>query len=169
MPDVDPIEEAPAHGEGSASAAQPQIDEAGLRAIVQELCKGVDKLLGASDHDTRYHLGIGYREMGLLDEAIAQLTLAAEDPRRALECACLLAGCFTEKGAHGEAAAWLERGLAAPTDTPDEHRALRYQLALAYEAAGEKRKALDQLSRIAEQGVFRDVADRARRLRSELA
>ena len=44
-----------------------------------EFQKGVDKQLGKEDYETRYNLGIAYKEMGLVDEAIAEFQLAAKD------------------------------------------------------------------------------------------
>lgn len=159
----------PAADDGAATGVSPQIGEAGLAEMFREFRKGVDEQLGAEDHDTRYNLGIAYKEMGLLDEAIAEFTLAAEDPRRSLECMSMLGLCFMEKGSPKEAAAWFEKGLAVSGRTPEEYRGLEYDLAAAYEASGEKKKALDQFARIAKRGAFRDVASRMRKLRAEVS
>jgi tetratricopeptide (TPR) repeat protein len=50
------------------------------------------------DLETHYHLGIGYKEMGLFDYAIAELEVASQDPSRKFDCYILLGECFKEKG-----------------------------------------------------------------------
>src|SRR5262249_36137488 len=57
-----------------------------LEDILSDFKKGVEKQLGSEDYDTRYNLGIAYKEMGLIDEAIAEFQIAAKDPKRFLEC-----------------------------------------------------------------------------------
>ena len=47
--------------------------------------KGVEEQAGREDSDTHYNLGIAYKEMGLLDEAIAEFLLTRE-------------GCFRQHG-----------------------------------------------------------------------
>ena len=150
-------------------AAAPEIGDAGLADMFREFRKGVDEQLGSEDHDTRYNLGIAYKEMGLLDEAIGEFTLAAEDPQRALECMSMIGLCFMEKGAPAEAARWFENGLAQKGRTPEEYRGLEYDLAVAYEASGEKQKAFEQFSHLAAKGAFRDVAARLRKLKAEVS
>ena len=43
---------------------------------------GVERQLGEGDHEARYDLGIAYKEMGLLDDAIAAFQLAMGAPER---------------------------------------------------------------------------------------
>src|SRR4030095_13135392 len=42
--------------------------------------KGVEQQVDSNDFDTHYNLGIAYKEMGLMDEAIRQFHFAARDP-----------------------------------------------------------------------------------------
>ena len=56
-----------------------------LSDIFREFQKGVDKQLGKEDYETRYNLGIAYKEMGLVDEAIAEFQVAAKDEGRLLD------------------------------------------------------------------------------------
>lgn len=156
------------HGVGPEAAAEvsPQLGEAGLAEIFREFRKGVDEQLGSEDYDTRYNLGIAYKEMGLVDEALAEFQLAAKDPRRTLECASMLGICFLEKGLPKQAIQWFEKGLAVGGRGQEEYRGLSYDLATAYEADDDKTKALQILSTLhAEDATFRDVAERIRRLR----
>src|SRR5205823_14842581 len=155
------VEEAPDAG-GSTD-----LGDAGLADIFKEFKKGVDKQLGKEDYDTRYNLGIAYKEMGLIDEAIAEFQLAAKDEGRLLECASMLGICFLEKGMPKLAMKWFEKGLKAPGRTEEEYAALRYDLATAHEAAGDVDRALVLFTDLFGQDAnFRDVAAKVRELRS---
>ena len=50
------------------------------------------------DSELHYHLGIGYKEMGLFDYAITELVLASKDPSMKYDCYVLLGECFKERG-----------------------------------------------------------------------
>jgi tetratricopeptide (TPR) repeat protein len=143
------------------------LGDAGLADIFKEFKKGVDKQLGKEDYDTRYNLGIAYKEMGLVDEAIAEFQLAAKDEARLLECSSMLGICFLEKGMPKLAIKWFEKGLKAPGRSDEEHQGLRYDLAIAYEADGDADKALVLFSELYGQNAnFRDVAAKVRELKA---
>jgi tetratricopeptide (TPR) repeat protein len=155
--------------EPAPEAGGTSLGDQGLEEIFKEFKKGVDKQLGKEDYDTRYNLGIAYKEMGLLDEAIAEFQLAARDEARVLECASMLGICFMEKGMPKLAVKWFERGLEAPGRRDEEYQALRYDLAMAHEAAGDAQEALDLFTELYGQDAsFRDVATKVRDLRSAL-
>ena len=146
-----------------------ELGDAGLADIFKEFKKGVDKQLGKEDYDTRYNLGIAYKEMGLIDEAIAEFQLAAKDEGRTLECSSMLGICFMEKGMPKLAVKWFEKGLKAEGRSPEEYQGLRYDLAMAHEAAGEVDKALHLFTDLYGQDAnFRDVAAKVRDLRAAL-
>jgi len=144
-----------------------ELGDAGLADIFKEFKKGVDKQLGKEDYDTRYNLGIAYKEMGLIDEAIAEFQLAAKDENRLLECASMLGICFMDKGMPKLAVKWFEKGLRAPDRRDEEYMGLRYDLAMALEASGEAERALGLFSELFSQDAsFRDVATKVRELRA---
>jgi tetratricopeptide (TPR) repeat protein len=156
----------PAVAEEPASApASTDLGDASLADIFREFQKGVDKQLGKEDYETRYNLGIAYKEMGLVDEAIAEFQLAAKDEARLLECASMLGICFIEKGMPKLAVKWFEKGLQAPGRSDEEYQGLRYDLASALEQAGESDRALALFTELYGQDAkFRDVADKVRQL-----
>ncbi|HEX9187164.1 MAG TPA: tetratricopeptide repeat protein [Vicinamibacteria bacterium] len=121
--------------------------------------------IGLDDYESRYDLGVAYREMGLLDEAIAELQLAAADPGRLAACASLLAECYAELGQAARSLKWLEKGLAVPGLPAERRRDLRYRLATAFEASGAAPRALSLYRELeGEDPGFRDVAARVRTL-----
>ena len=151
--------------EPSAAPASTDLGDASLADIFREFQKGVDKQLGKEDYETRYNLGIAYKEMGLVDEAIAEFQLAAKDEGRLLECASMLGICFIEKGMPKLAVKWFEKGLQAPGRSDEEYQGLRYDLASALEQAGEGGRALALFTELYGQDAsFRDVADKVRQL-----
>jgi pilus assembly protein FimV len=136
-----------------------------LTDLFREFRKGVDKQLGNEDYETRYNLGIAYKEMGLVDEAVAEFQLAAKDDARLLECASMLGICFIEKGMPKLAVKWFEKGLQAHGRTEQEYLGLRYDLANALEISGEREQALAIFTELYGQDAsFRDVAEKVRQL-----
>ena len=151
--------------EPQPEAVSTELGDSGLAEIFKEFKKGVDKQLGQEDYDTRYNLGIAYKEMGLIDEAIAEFQLAAKDERRILECSSMLGICFLEKGMPKLAVKWFEKGLQAPGRSDEEYQGLRYDLASALEQAGENGRALALFTELYGQNAgFRDVAEKVRQL-----
>ena len=133
----------------------------GLDVMFREFKKGVEKQLGTEDYDTRYNLGIAYMEMGLLDEAIAEFQLASKDQGWLLECCSMLGLCFLEKGMPQIAIKWFEKGINSPGRSEEKQHGLRYDLATAYELAGEPDRALELYMDIYRvNACFRDVKDR---------
>jgi tetratricopeptide (TPR) repeat protein len=119
------------------------------------------------DAQTHYDLGIAYKEMGLLDEAVAEFQLALEfgGGVRKVDCITILGVCAIEMGRPEEAVEVLTRGMQEPGLPADALRALGYELGQAYEALGENQKALGQYKLVerSERG-FRDAAARIQRL-----
>ena len=151
--------------EAEAPSGGTDLGDAGLADIFKEFKKGVDKQLGKEDYDTRYNLGIAYKEMGLIDEAIAEFQLAAKDEGRLLECSSMLGICFLEKGMPKLAVKWFEKGLTAPGRSEEEYQGLKYDLAMAHEASGDIDRALSLFTDLYGQDAnFRDVATKVREL-----
>jgi tetratricopeptide (TPR) repeat protein len=174
--------EAPAAVEPPRQAAsnnsQPQpagkgIDP-GLAAIFDEFREAVEEggeEESGGDFDTRYQMGLAYREMGLLDQAVEEFQSAAgqaapgDGTPRFLQCCNMLGHCFMEKGMPRPAALWFKRGLEAPGHTEDEYQAMRYDLGTAYEQMGDNGRAIEVLSEVYAIDVsYRGVAERLREL-----
>jgi tetratricopeptide (TPR) repeat protein len=125
--------------------------------------------MGAEDEDleTHYNLGIAFREMGLVDEAISEFQKVAKATengkpfRYVMQCCTLLGLAFMDKGQPGIAAIWYERALRTPGIEPESILALRYDLGVAQESAGEPAAALKSFSQVYAMNIdYRDVADR---------
>jgi len=119
----------------------PTPQEQTLEEIVEGFKRGVAESLSSEDYDTHYNLGIAYREMGLLDEAIGEFQLASKEPRFLVDCASLLGGCFLEKGLPELAIKWFQRGLEIPNLPEDAFLGLLYDLGNVYIFQGDPEKA----------------------------
>jgi pilus assembly protein FimV len=119
------------------------------------------------DLETHYNLGIAYREMGLLDEAVGEFQRVAKAIQKgkpfryAMNCATLLALSFMDKQQPNIAAYWYQRALETPGIDQETQLALRYDLGVAQETAGELKSALGSFHQVYAMNIdYRDVADR---------
>lgn len=111
--------------------------EPSLEEIFREFKKGVEQQLSAEDYETHFNLGIAYKEMGLVDEAIGEFQLASKDPGRAVECCSMLGLCFLEKGMPPLAIKWYRKGLEAENVKETETVGLLYDLGCVYQSTGD--------------------------------
>jgi tetratricopeptide (TPR) repeat protein len=152
-----------------AKANNPVNTEAGpLKEVFDEFRAELGEM-GAEDEDleTHYNLGIAFREMGLLEEAIGEFQKVAKANDRgkafryAMQCCTLLGLAFIEKGQPAIAAIWYERALQTPGIDSESKLALRYDLGVAQESAGDLDAALKSFSQVYAVNIdYRDVADR---------
>jgi tetratricopeptide (TPR) repeat protein len=113
----------------------------------------------------QYRLALTYHDMGMIDDAIKALEVAAQSPRQRFDAASMLGRLFLERQDTAHAIEWLERAAEAPAQTPDAGRALLYDLAQALETTGESARALAVFVELeSESGGYRDVAGRIDRL-----
>jgi pilus assembly protein FimV len=125
------------------------------------------------DPETHYNLGVAFREMGLLDEAIGELQKVCQAVDRGhnfpqlMQTYTWLAQCFLDKGVAEAAIRWYERALKLPNIDEETRTALNYELASSYEAAGEKPKALSYFMEVYGSNIdYRDVSERIKALKS---
>ncbi len=104
--------------------------EKNMMEIFREFKKGVDEKIGREDYDTRYNLGIAYKEMGLVEEAIHEFLISAKHPLKVFDSAGLLGICFRDKGMLDEAINWFEKALESPDRKEEEYKAVKYELVL---------------------------------------
>ena len=118
-----------------------------------------------SQAEQHYKLGLTYRDMGMVDDAIRELSLAARAPRQRFDASLTVARLQRDRGDLAAAVEWFERAAEAPAPTPDAGRELLFELGEVLERAGEPARALavyQELRSVA--GEFRDVSRRIERL-----
>ena len=160
--------EPPAAKPKAAAKPAAPAESGPLKEVFEEFRAELGEM-GAEEEDleTHYNLGIAFREMGLLEEAISefQKVAKASDNGRAfrytMQCYTLLGLAFMEKGQPAIAAIWYERALRTPGMDPESTLALRYDLGVAQESAGEQDAALKSFSQVYAMNIdYRDVAER---------
>jgi tetratricopeptide (TPR) repeat protein len=150
----------------------------GLAAIFEEFRIAAEEEEEPSpsdnDYETHYNLGLAYKEMDLLDEAVEEFQIAAglvapeDGTPRYLHCCNLLGHCFMQKNLARAAVMWFQKGLAAKGHTQDEYQALRYELGAAYEQMGDLDHAIEVFTEVYGTDVsYRGVAEKLRNLQAQ--
>jgi len=137
-------------------ATQPEVLQAGDQIDVEEVFAkfkaGVRAQVSETDSATHYDLGLAYREMDLIKDAIDEFELAARDPSRECVCQSMIGMIHRQRGDVGVAIEAFIKGLHAEHKTPEQELSLYYELGDAYEAKGNATESLY---------YFRKVAHRA--------
>jgi tetratricopeptide (TPR) repeat protein len=154
---------------GSAPVAQPPDAKphapSNLEQVFAEFRDEVSRQTQADTADEHYKVGLAYRDMGMIPEAIRKLQLAVRSPRLRFEAAAVLARLYLDRGDVADAIEWFERAAEAPAPTADAARSLLYDLGDTLEIGGESARALAVFLELrAEAGDYRDVARRVERL-----
>jgi tetratricopeptide (TPR) repeat protein len=135
-----------------------------------------DEPASNGDYETHYNLGLAYKEMDLMEEAVEEFQFAiglaapSDGTARYLQCCNLLGHCFMQKGMPRLAVTWFKKGLDAPGHTGDEYLALRYELGLAYEQLGDLDSAIDTFTEVYGVNIsYRGVGAKLNELQTEKA
>jgi pilus assembly protein FimV len=193
-----PVHEEPAAFAAAAAASAPvssstsaplaQQPQSAPSARVVEPSAGVDlsEMFGELKHEleeevanadedpeTHYNLGVAFREMGLLDEAIGELQKVCQAVDRGhafpqlMQTYTWLAQCFLDKGVPEVAIRWYERALKLPSLDQETRTALHYELATSFESAGNNPAALSNFLEVYGSNIdYRDVGERIKALRT---
>jgi tetratricopeptide (TPR) repeat protein len=145
-----------------------------LTDMFAEFKEDVEETAGqAEDPDTHYNLGVAFKEMGLLDEAIGELQKVCQAIEhghpfsQVMQAYTWLAHCLTEKGAPQAAVKWYEKALHLQNIDDESRLAVYYELASAHEAAGNKKEALSNFMEVYGSNIdYRDVAERIKALKA---
>ena len=163
----------------AASAQQAAVAE-GRTDLIQmfdelkgELEEETTTTAAEEDPETHYNLGVAFREMGLLDEAIGELQKVCQIVEKGhafaqmMQTYTWLAQCFLEKGVPEAAIRWYEKALKMSSLDEDTRIALHYELASAYETANNRGAALSHFLEVYGSNIdYRDVAERIKALKS---
>ncbi len=175
-----PVQTAASHVTPSNHAAPPpqRFDPASsvdLSSMFGELKQELEHdAAGSADEDpeTHYNLGVAFREMGLLDEAIGELQKVCQFVDRGhsfpnlMQAYTWLAQCFLEKEMPEVAVRWYEKALKLPNLEQETRTALHYELASALESSGNNPAALSNFLEVYSSNIdYRDVAERIKALR----
>ena len=166
---------APVRPLGAGAQAMHPSDSVDLSEMFGELKHELEEGLatGEEDPETHYNLGVAFREMGLLDEAIAELqkVCAAIDHGHAfpqsVQTYTWLAQCFLDKSVPEAAIRWYEKALSLPGLDAESRLAINYELGSACERAQDRPAALRHFTEVYGANIdYRDVAERIQALKS---
>jgi tetratricopeptide (TPR) repeat protein len=158
----------------SAAAIQSVEASATLNDILSDLQEETaEAAVTEEDPETHYNLGIAFKEMGLLDEAIGELQKVCRaidgghSFSQPIQAYTWLAQCLVDKGAPEAAFRWYQKALQLPGLDDGSRNAIYYDLGAAYEASGDKKSALANFMEVYGSNIdFRDVASRIKSLKS---
>ena len=98
--------------EASAQFEMPVVDDGGQPFHpAAGIRRAIEDQVDDEDHQTHYQLGIAFKEMGMLDEAIGEFQQASRHRESFLACCSMLGLCFQEKRMEQIAEKWYRRGL----------------------------------------------------------
>jgi tetratricopeptide (TPR) repeat protein len=147
--------------EGHANTEQ-QVD---VEEVFAKFKEGVAKQISVDDSDSHYNLGIAYKEMMLIDDAIREFEVAAQDPKRECVCRSMIGMVELERGRLNEAIDAFLMGLNSPNKDPQQETVLCYEIGAAYEAKKQNKEALSYYQKAMRRDPnYRDVQERVRRL-----
>ncbi len=139
----------------------------------RDMEKSASPSAASDDVETHYNLGVAFREMGLMDEAIGEMQKVCQAVERGhpfpqvLQAFTWLADCFVQKGVPEAAIRWYERALKFPSIDNEAAVAIHYELGCAYEMASNKTAALGHFLEVYGNNIdYRDVAVRIKALKS---
>ncbi|HSG06804.1 MAG TPA: tetratricopeptide repeat protein [Longimicrobiales bacterium] len=146
---------------------EPSGDEdADFKKMLSQFKEKVSQNLDVDDVRAHHDLGTAYKEMGLLDEAVAEFQQALRASAEHLPTYEILGQTFMDMGKPEAAIRSLQRALEVDYEIEDELIAIYYHLARAYEEVGNKESALEFYDRVFSLDInFADVTERLRALR----
>jgi len=141
---------------------EPSGDEdADFQDMLRKFKQGVAANIEDEDHESHYDLGVAYKEMGLVDEAISEFQKALRAPDNRVRTYEALGQCFIEKALYPMAYTVLARALNEKGMTDDKLVGVLYLMGRAAEAQNKRSEAASLYQRVFVVDIqFRDVADR---------
>jgi tetratricopeptide (TPR) repeat protein len=168
LEDLSSFAEALFSDEPAAVEAIDDSEQYSLGSLITAFRKGVDEQLDDSDTESHYNLGIAYKEMGLMDEAIHEFRSAGRDPQRAADCIALQGLCLREKGDIDSAEAVFRAGLELPVLSSEALLNLKYELSQLLEQTDRHQEAVTIYKEIVRVNPsYRDVSLHLARLSDE--
>ena len=138
----------------SASPAQKSpatVHEQSLDEIFEEFKAGVEAHEKKEDEDTHYNLGVAYREMGLLDDAVSEFNMTNEGEPKFIQSRYMLGLCYLEKGDFETAISEIQNALGYSYsfgEASEERLGMHYDLALAFQGVGNSSSALEEFQKV---------------------
>ncbi|HWB40637.1 MAG TPA: tetratricopeptide repeat protein [Gemmatimonadales bacterium] len=145
-----------------------QDEQKEFQEILEQFKRGIEQNLDSEDYEAHYDLGIAFKEMGLLDVAIAEFQKALRSPEGRLRTSEALGICFYDKGQFGISETVLRRAVETVDGGDEAKIGLLYWLGRAAEAQGKEVDAITSYERALAVDIrFMDLSDRMHRLAAD--
>jgi tetratricopeptide (TPR) repeat protein len=136
-------------------------EEADFADMLKKFKQGIAENVSQEDYQSHYDLGVAFKEMGLVDEAVAEFQKALKAPSNRLPTYEALGQCFIEKEQYGIASTVLARALGEGGYSDEELIGVLYLLGRAAQALNHPDDALAYYQRVFVVDIeFRDVVGR---------
>jgi tetratricopeptide (TPR) repeat protein len=110
------------------------------------------------DYEAHYAAGLEFKQKGLIDEAIKELQIAADDPDKKHRNATMLALCYMSKGSYPLAIAEFNKVIESMSPDESTYLHVKYELANAHLSNKDNARALELFSEVQSQNSdFKDV------------
>jgi tetratricopeptide (TPR) repeat protein len=147
------------------SEEQSGDEQRDFQEMLQQFKRGIDANIDAEDFQSHYDLGVAFKEMGLLDEAIAEFQKALRAPEGRLRTSEALGVAFYEKGQFAISEAILRRAVESLGASDDEQIGLIYWMGRAAEAQEKTGAAVSSYERVMAVDIgFQDTRSRMKKL-----
>jgi len=144
----------------ASGEAEPQ-EQQDFADMLTKFKQGVTSNVDDTDHESHYDLGIAYKEMGLLDEAISEFQKALRGTQHRVRTYEALGQCFVEKRQYQIAMTILMRALDEAGASDDTLVGVLYLLGYASESLQKWEDAVRYYERVFTVDIqFRDIGDR---------
>ena len=120
------------------------------------------------DSEMHYHLGIAYKEMDLLDDAISEFELASSHLSLNVDCFVMIGNCYMMKGDYGKSIDYFKMASEMKGLSQEKLARLYFNLGLAYEGRGTISEALNVLGQAMElDPSFSEAREKIKKLQGE--
>ncbi len=138
---------------------------ASAAVVVPPPAPSAPRMSGEERTAAQYRLGLAYRDLGMLDDAVRILEAATASERLRFGAAAVLGEIHRRRGHSAPAIEWLDRATQWAPPATDIGRAVRYDLGEVLEEVGDHDRALAVFTGLeSEQVGYRDVSVRIQML-----
>ncbi|MEA2724381.1 MAG: hypothetical protein QOH59_2152 [Gemmatimonadales bacterium] len=144
---------------------QDQDEQREFHEILEQFKRGIEQNLDSEDYEAHYDLGVAFKEMGLLDEAIGEFQKALRAPEGRLRTSEALGMAFFEKGQYAVCESVLKRAVDSLSGSDEAKIGLLYWMGRASEALGKPADAVATYERAMVVDIgFMDLSKRVQKL-----
>ena len=131
-----------------APGTEAETVEEGVAELFADFKQGVSETLEKGDFQTRFDLGIAYREMELLEDAIAEFRYCLESSEWRLQSLQMIGLSSLDLGRAADAVSHFEQALSAPDLTDAQKSGLYFDFGRAQAVLGDTDPAHDSFARV---------------------